>query len=244
MIKFKIGEQEYNVPDFMSIENYSKVYKVKNFFSDDYFAAKLVHIMSNAPVEEVLESDYQYIEYLSTYIMGLIPMDKQPKFYDRFELNGVKYGFFPNWKDLTFAEWVDMDTLSTKKPEEILDLLHVICAIMYRPITEEKSEHDFKIEKYDIDEMKERAELFKKELDVKYILGAQFFFINFANRYSGFTHLSSIPTISTWMKIKLFWKLRKTIWALAFNRHSDGLLSSTELLQTILQNTNISTKRK
>lgn len=244
MIKFKIGEQEYNVPDFMSIENYSKVYKVKNFFSDDYFAAKLVHIMSNAPVEEVLESDYQYIEYLSTYIMGLIPMDKQPKFYDRFELNGVHYGFFPKWQDLTFAEWVDMDTLSTKKPEEILDLLHVICAIMYRPITEEKSKHDFTIEKYDVELMKKRAELFKKELDVKYILGAQFFFINFANRYSGFTHLSLISTISTWTKIKLYWKMRKTIWALAFNRHSDGLLSSTELLETILQNTNISTKRK
>lgn len=244
MIKFKIGETEYKVPDFMSIENYSKIYKVKNFFSDDYFAAKLINIMTDAPVEEVLESDYQYIDYLATYVMGLIPLDKQPKFYDRFELKGVKYGFFPKWQDLTFAEWVDLDTLSTKKPDELLGLLHIICAIMYRPIIEEKSEHDFKIEKYDVDEMKERAELFKKELDVKYVLGAQFFFINFANKFSGFTHLSSIPTISTWMKIKLYWKLRKTIWYLAFNRSSDGLLSSTELLETILQNTNISTRKK
>ena len=244
MIKFKIGELEYNVPEIMSIENYSKIYKVKNFFSDDYFAAKLINIMTNAPVEDVLESDYQYVEYLATYIMGLIPLDAQPKFYDRFELNGIKYGFFPRWQDLTFAEWVDLDTLSTKKPEEILDLLHIICAIMYRPIIEEKSEHDFKIEKYDIDEMKERAELFKKELDVKYILGAQFFFINFASRYSGFTHLSSIPTISTWMKIKLYWKLRKTIWGLIFKKSSDGMLSSTELLEMILQNTNISTRKR
>jgi hypothetical protein len=244
MIKFKISEKEYNVPSFMSIENYSKIYKVKDFFSDDYFAAKLINIMTNAPVEDVLESDYQYVDYLATYIMGLVPTDERPKFYDRFELNGVKYGFFRKWQDLTFAEWVDLDTLSTKKPVEVLDLLHIICAIMYRPIIEEKSQYDFKIEKYDVELMKERAELFKKELDVKYILGAQFFFINFATRYSGFTHLSSIPTISTWTKIKLYWKLRKTIWSLAFNRHSDGMLSSTELLETILQSTNISTRKK
>ena len=244
MIKFKIGEQEYNIPEVMSIDKYSKIYKIKDFFSDEYFGAKLINIMTNAPVEDVLQSDYQYVEYLSTYILKLIPMDRQPKFYDRFELNGIHYGFFPKWQDLTFAEWVDLDTLSTKKPEEILDLMHIICAIMYRPITEQKSEHDFKIEKYNVESMKQRAELFKSELDVKYVLGAQFFFINFATTFLGYTHLSSIQTISTWTKIKIIWSMRRMIMLMVFKRPLDGSWSSTELLQTILQNTNISTTKK
>ena len=180
---------------------------------------------------------------MALHVMNLIPKDK-PKFEDRFEIDGVKYGFFPNWKDLSFAEFIDMDTISTKKTEELLDMLHILAAIMYRPITEEKSEHDFKIEKYDVQTMQERAELFKKKLDVRFILGAQFFFIKFVNRFLGYTQLSSMPKLTTWMKIKLVWKMRRVITSQIFKRRSVGSLSSTELLETILQSMNLSTTKK
>jgi len=243
MIKFKIEEKEYKLPEFISIENYTKIYKVKDLFSDDYFAARLISIVSDVPVNKLMEYDFQEVNYMALHVMGLIPKDK-PKFEDRFELDGVQYGFFPNWKDLSFAEFIDMDTISTKKTEELLDLLHILAAIMYRPIVEEKSKHDFKIEKYDVQTMTERAELFKKKLDVRFILGAQFFFIKFANRFLGYTQLSSIPKLSTWMKIKLVWKMRRMIVGLIFKKRSAGFSSSTELLETILQSMNLSTKRK
>lgn len=242
MIKFKIEGVEHKLPDFMSIENYAKIYKIKDLFSDDYFAARLLSIITDAKIEDLLESDYQEVSYLSSYVMSLVPTEK-PVFVDRFELDGVKYGFFPSWKDLTFAEFIDMDTLSTKKPEELLDYLHILAAIMYRPITEEKSEHDFKIEKYDVKTMTERADLFKKKLDVKYILGAQFFFINFANRFSSYTQISSIQKLSIWTKIKIVWTLRTLMWNIVFKKRSVGSLSSTELLQMILQSTNTSIKK-
>lgn len=244
MIKFKIDEKEYNLPEFISIENYSKIYKVKDLFSDDYFAAKIVSIVTEAPLEDLLEADYQQVQYLAAHLMSLVPLEK-PKFIDRFELNGVHYGFFPDWKELSFAEFVDMDTISTKKPDELLDLLHILAAVMYRPIIEEKSEHDYRIEKYDVDSMKKRAEIFKKDLDIKYVLGAQFFFINYANRYLSYSHLSSIPTLSIWMRIKLLWIMRKWIWAAIISKKPlDGSLSSTELVKTILRNTKLYTNRK
>ena len=242
MIKFKIEQTEYQLPEFISIENYSKIYKIKDLFSEDYFAAKLINIVAGAPLNDLLQSDYQQVNYMATYLMNLFPLDK-PKFYDRFEIDGVKYGFFPNWRDLTFAEFVDLDTISTKKPDELLDLLHILASIMYRPIVSEKSEHDYQIEKYDINKMKERAELFKKKLDVKYVLGAQFFFIKFANRYLDYTQLSSIKKLSIWTKIKIIWKIRKLLWHLIFKKSSDGMWSSTELLQTILRSTNMSLKK-
>lgn len=243
MIKFKIDDVKYEVPEFISVEKYVKIYKVKDLFSDDYFAAKIVSIVCDAPIEVLLESEYAEIQHLATYIMSLIPTNK-PEFKNRFTIDGVDYGFIPEWRDLSFAEFADLDTLSTKKPEEMLDMLHIISAIMYRPITEEKKNGDFRIEKYNVDSMKERAELFKKKLDIKYVLGAQFFFINFANKFSDYSQLSLMQNLSTWQKIKLVWMMRKwLVKATLSKKHMDGSLSSTELLKTILQNTKLSTKR-
>ena len=242
MIKFKIDEKEYEIPDVLNIDLYSKIYKVKDLFSDDYFAAKLVSIVSGAPVEDLLEGDYEQINRLSVYIMTLLPTELPP-FVDRFTLEGVNYGFFPNWRELSYAEFVDIDTISTKKQDEMLNMLHILCAVMYRPITVERSVHDFDIEKYNIKTLKKRAELFKRKLDVRYVLGAQSFFTNFGRRYSTYSQLSLIPTLTIWQKMKVIWVMRKVIWAAIFRKPLDGMLSQTELLETILQNTNISTKK-
>jgi hypothetical protein len=166
----------------------------------------------------------------------MIPIDK-PKFKDRFEIDGVHYGFFPTWKELSFAEFVDMDTISTKKPDELLSMLHILAAIMYRPIIEEKSHHDFQIEKYDVEKMKVRSEIFKHKLDISYVLGAQFFFINYAKKYSDYFQLSSMKTLSIWTRIKLIWNLRKMIWKTLFKKSTDGSSLSTDSLKTILRNT-------
>lgn len=136
-----------------------------------------------------------------------------------------------------------MDTISSKKPEELLDLLHILTAIMYRPIIEETSEHKFKIEPYEVESMKERAELFKKKLNVGYILGAQFFFIKFAKRYLNFSPQSSTMKIGIWTQIKLIWMMWRMIFKITSKKPMGGFLSSTKLLTTILQNTTSSTRR-
>lgn len=242
MIKFKIEEKEYNVPDIISIENYAKIYRIKDLFSQEYFAAKIISLVCGPTVEELLQTDYQEINYLATYIMGLFPLDA-PEFVDRFELNGVHYGFFPNWKDLSYAEFVDMDTISSKPINDLLDLMHILCAIMYRPIISEKTKHDYQIEKYDVNSMKIRAELFKKELSVRYVLGAQSFFISFVSKYLSYSQLSSMKKISTLTKIKLIWKMRRLITAALFKKYTGGSLSSIELHQMILQSMSKSIKK-
>ena len=203
MIKFKIEGKEYFLPDVMTIEHYVKIYKIKDLFNDDYFYPKMLSAVSNAPINDLLEGGFEEIAFLAGSVIKLMPTTESVKFEDRFELDGISYGFFPNWRDLTFAEYIDMDTISTKKPQDLLDHLHILAAIMYRPIINERSEHDFDIEKYNVDSMKQRAEMFKKKLDIKYVLGAQFFFINFANKFSNSSPLYLMPTLSLWQKIKL-----------------------------------------
>lgn len=232
MIKFEINNKEYELPEFVSIKNYVDIFKIKDLFSDDYFSAKLLNIVTGIPIEEVLASDYSQVNYLATEILQKIPL-KTPEFIDRFEIDGIKYGFIPDWKDMSFAEFADLDTLSTKKQDELLTNLHIIASIMYRPVTTEKSLHDYEIEKYDVKKMKKRAEIFKDKLDIKYVLGAQFFFINFANKYSNYFHLSSIQTLSIWTRIKILWILRKLILRAIFRKPMVGSSYSTELLETI-----------
>ena len=243
MLKFKLDEKEYEIPEIMTIENYSKIFKIKDLFSDDYFAAKLVSIVTGAPVEDLLDGDYEEVSYIAAYIMELLPKIK-PEFKDRFELDGISYGFIPKWQDMTYAEFVDMDTIATRKQDEMLNMLHILLAVMYRPITNERTEHDFDIEKYDVKKMIKRAELFKSNLDVRYVLGAQTFFTNFGRRYSVYSQASLIPKLSIWQKMKLTWTMRKIIWAALFKKPLDGMSSQTELLEMILRSTNTSTKKR
>ena len=243
MVKFKIDEKEYELKDYISIEDYSNIFKVKDLFTDQYFAAKVVNLMTGCPIEDLLKSDYEQVNYLATYIISLVPIDKEIPFLDRFEIDGIHYGFFPNWRDLTFAEFIDIDTISTKEPKELLNMLHILAAIMYRPIDHEISEHNFLIEEYDLKTMIKRSELFKKKLNVRYVLGAQRFFTKLEKRFSLYTQASLIQKINLKTKIKLMWKMRKVIWSTLFKRHTDGSLSSIELLEMILQNTTTSIKK-
>ena len=243
MVKFKLNEKEYQINDFLSLDQYAKIYKIKDLFNDQYFAAKLINLMTDCPIEDLLKCDYEEINYLSAYILTLLPLDKNQKFVDRFEIDGVHYGFFPNWQDLTFAEYIDMDTISTKPPDELLEMIHILAAIMYRPIEHEISKHNFIIEDYDVKKMVPRSEIFKKKMDIKILLGAQVFFCKFVKRYSLYTLASSIPKMNFWKKIHLMWKSRKIVKQAASKKLMDGSSSSIELLQMILANTTSSTKK-
>ena len=243
MLKFKIDGIPYEINDFISINNYAKVFKVKDLFTDEYMAAKIVNIITGAPLEDLLDSEFDQIQYLAAYITQLFPTKESIKFIDRFEIDGIDYGFFPSWKELTFAEFIDMDTICNKKPEEILDFLHILAAIMYRPIIKEDNLHQFEIEKYNIDSVFKRSELFKNKLKIDVILGAQFFFIKFAEKYLNYTQTSLITNLSFWEKIKMIWMSWRIVYKLRSKKLSVGSSSSTELLKMILQNTNISTKK-
>lgn len=121
-------------------------------------------------------------------LLKIIPT-REPGFTDEFTFEGVQYGFIPSWKNMSFGEFPDLDTLMTKKPEEFLNYLHIITAILYRPITKRKGKHKFEIEEYNVHTMEERAELFRDKLNVEYALGSQFFFIHFKDLFSKYPNI-------------------------------------------------------
>lgn len=235
-VTFELEGKEYKIPTHLTINDYVKVFKVKDLFDDDYFAAKLISIITGADMTKLLEADREKVGYVFEQIYKILPLDK-PGFLDKFTLDGVEYGFIPSWKKMSFGEFADLDTLMTKKPDEVLDYLHIITAILYRPITKSKSKHNFEIEKYNQNTMDERSELFKNKLDIEVALGAQFFFTQFARIYSNYTPISLKMWMKiSWIQLRVVWKMRKLIWKrIVLRKDLDGSSFSTEFAQMILQ---------
>jgi hypothetical protein len=89
-----------------------------------------------------------------------------------FTHKGVNYGFIPNIvDDLTLGEYIDLNTYSTETDDTIKWL-----SVLYRPIT---SKHG---NLYTIEDYSGKVFPFE-DLDVKVLLGAQFFFLHIAKKY-------------------------------------------------------------
>ena len=114
-----------------------------------------------------LEGVYDKLLYLSKQDNRLI------KFVT---LEGVKYGFHPNLSNITTGEFADLDTFC----KDLNKNLHYIMAVLYRPVTTDKSG------KYDIEPYKgteARAELFKNKLPANVVNGAMVFFWTLGRDY-------------------------------------------------------------
>jgi len=235
-VTFELEGKEYKLPEFLCIDDYVKVFKIKDLFEDEFLKAKVVSLITDCPIETLLKAENHKVEFLAGLIFSMVPLPPY-QLIDRFELDGIEYGYLPSYKKITYGEFVDLDTLLTKKPDEIMNYFHIIAAIMYRPIVSQKSKHNFVIEKYDVDKMQERAEIFRKKLDIRFVLGGQFFFINFAKIYSSYTRQSlKTRILNQWTQLKLLYLNRKAIWKYLLKKDSDGTLSRIELQREILQN--------
>jgi len=68
---------------------------------------------------------------VSAYANGL---KNDEKIFQKFiEIDGVKFGFHPNLKAMTFGEWLDLTEFSKNFPQQLPDLM----CILYRPVTAE-----------------------------------------------------------------------------------------------------------
>ena len=241
-ITFEIKDKEYKLPEFINCEQYNKIFKLKDVLEDQYFSVKLLSILSGCPEKDLELVNYNHIKQLSLYAGSMFPKKESP-FVDRFTIDDVEYGFIDSWKRFSFGEWVDLDTLINLKQEEITSNLHIILAIIYRPIiSEDKKTKKYVIEEYDSDKMQVRAEIFKTKLDIRTYFGTLVFFSLFAKKYMTHIQQSSTMKVSKWTQMKYAWKWRKTIKAL-LRGNGDGMSLSIDSATMILENTLMSYRK-
>lgn len=234
-LTFELEGKEYRIPKYITLGDYVKIYKIKGLFDDDYFSTKLISVLTGAPQKKLMEADREQVEYIFDQIYSILPSGT-PGFVDTFTLDGVEYGFIQSWRKMSFGEFADLDTLMTKTPDEVLDYLHIITAILYRPIISKDKKKKFVIERYNQDTLEERAELFKNKLDVEVSLGAQFFFTQFARNVSNYTPISLRMWMKiSWTQLRVLWKMRKILWKSRSRKDLDGTWFLTELLKMTYQ---------
>ena len=73
-LTFEIEGQEYKIPQFITLGDYVKIYKVKGLFDDDYFATKLISILTGAPQKKLMEAERDKIDFVFSQIYSILPI--------------------------------------------------------------------------------------------------------------------------------------------------------------------------
>lgn len=155
----------------ITVSEYLKFIEVNKEDADEEFLVhKTISIFCGISMKEVLTIDAKEAQDIAVEIYAVL--NQKADFVDRFELNGVKYGFIPNLEDLSLGEYIDLETYLKDQKN-----LHKVAAVMYRPIVKEYKEL-YDIESYDSDL---KAQEVMKQAPIGIISQAVVFFYNIAN---------------------------------------------------------------
>ena len=130
--------------DEIPLSKYVECFNIGNDESldDTWKAKKVIKAITGAGYDALDRIPVRQLSELSAKIAAVLQQE-QP-FQQRFTWQGVEYGFIPNLQDLTTGEFVDIDSYSG---DEFIENLHIVMAVLYRPIVEEYKEL-YKIEPY------------------------------------------------------------------------------------------------
>lgn len=108
--------------------------------SDLFISQKMIEIFCGIELKSVVDIKLSDVIDLVTHFKGLF--DKKLELKKTFEIQGVKFGFINELEDISFGEYIDLES-------NIIDVqsFHKAMAVMYRPITNQKGDK-YTIEKY------------------------------------------------------------------------------------------------
>jgi len=187
-----------------------------NIENESILRLKMIEIFCN--VDEVIVRNMKASDIVEI-CNGINQMfDINHNLINRFKLNGVEYGFIPALDDMTFGEYVDLDTYIGDVQE-----LHKAMNVLYRPVILKQRG------KYLIDEYK--PDTFNNMLDMPLgvALGSMVFFWNLG------TELSEV-TINSLVKENK----GNILQSLNLDNDGDGTRLSMDSLRAILQDLKIS----
>lgn len=136
----------------------------------DFLHHKMIQIFCNVELKYINQFKRTQLIEIVNSINSLF--ENVPEFKNRFELNGVEYGFIPNLEDITQGEYIDLDNYLPVNSD-----MNKAMAVMFRPIKQR-----FK-DKYIIEDYAGSSLYAEKMLDapLDVVLGARVFFYHLGN---------------------------------------------------------------
>jgi hypothetical protein len=166
----------------LTIEQYQKFLKVEG--DQTFTMLKALEIFANIPLKVAYAMKAEDVLVIANDILVMVS-DKHP-LTRRLSFRGREYGFVPNLEEMSFGEYIDLDTYLSD-----MEMLHKTVGVLYRPITKEKGDL------YEVEPYNGTDGYSDFPLDVA--LGATLFFYRLSNKL-----LKSTPTSSQGEKLQTF----------------------------------------
>ena len=168
--------KEYQIPvkwDEVSIKQYQELMVVaeNEDLSDIEIMVRSIAALTGAEVEHLTKAPIKHLRDVYSTLSELTSKMPNNELRRVIEIEGVEYGFIPDMNDLTFGEFIDLDTWLQDGYKNIVDIL----AILYRPISKRKGER-YIIEEYDTSTTTDRGSIFSKSMSIDSVYGAIVFF--------------------------------------------------------------------
>lgn len=229
MMKFNYKNKEYTV-DEPTVEMWSKLVLLQEWTDEREFCVMLLSMTTGLTEEEIENSDYLEVVKISNEISTFLTQDGD-KFYNEFSFNNKNYRFL-DLPNLTFGEFIDIDTYLTKEEHEKKKEMPLLMAMLYRELDENGN-----YKPYNSKELQLKAEEFKK-LPVKYVRGSTNFFFHLGKTLQGNFQASF------WFRLKLMvqmvWMLVRFVPLISFGVGSLLLYRwRTKILQRLKRLLNI-----
>jgi hypothetical protein len=199
-----------------SYQEFMKVVEKSN--DDEFIGQKTIEIFCGLKMKDVVKVKWSDVKSLTLHLNEIFKA--KPKFQATFKIQDTEFGFIPNLEDMTFGEYIDLESNISN-----VETFHKAMAVMYRPITKKVKD------RYEIFEYKgtdEFSEVMKyASLDV--VLGATVFFSTLGNDLVQHTLTSLETEIKKNPKIMTLAKERNLI------NDGDGTIQSMRFLKETLQ---------
>ena len=155
------------VPENLSeitLGQYQKFLKISEENKDSIFLQqKMIEIFCNVELKKVLNIKYSSINKITKHLNNLF--EQKPSFIPTFKKGDLEFGFIPKLDDMTFGEYVDLDTTIAD-----WQTIHKAMGVLYRPL-KLKQKNKYLIEPY---ENYDKYEMKQMPLDI--VLGSLVFF--------------------------------------------------------------------
>jgi len=155
------------VPENLSeitLGQYQKFLKISEENKDSIFLQqKMIEIFCNVELKKVLNIKYSSINKITKHLNNLF--EQKPSFIPTFKKGDLEFGFIPKLDDMTFGEYVDLDTTIAD-----WENIHKAMGVLYRPVTT-KRKNQYLIEAY---ESFDKYEM--KQMPLNIVLGSLVFF--------------------------------------------------------------------
>lgn len=139
---------EVNVPSELSeipLHKYQKFLKIVDQNIDDpnadrFVSMKMLEIFCDIPSKYIYNYKIKDITRVTDVLTKMF--EKKPELVRTFKLGDTEFGFIPNLEEMTFGEYIDLDTYIGD-----WDNIHRAMGVLYRPITA-KIKDKYQIEPY------------------------------------------------------------------------------------------------